>query len=359
MTFDCTHCDTYVCRLGRTEGGGPDCPMDGHFPTFDWLYEDAEDRRRALVAARIEAEGYGRWNRVEETLTFIRRMGWLRVGVAHGRDTGREAHRFADLLARDGVEAVLPFEGEPEDVTAQAGRFQTVGTDLNVVVGLPMAEEALFLKASHAPVTVLVARDVRLRHNPAAALYLSRSYLRDTLHADHNRFHAPAEGLDDPDLAAVARSLAAWEKERLGEGRPPTRLEELMQFANHLGAGHIGISFCVGLREEAATLGRLLEHNGFQVSGICCKSGAVPKEELGLTDEEKVRPGTDESICNSHAQAELLNREGVGLAVILGQCVGHDAATLGRLEMPTSVLVAKDRALAHNPAAALQVGPRS
>jgi len=357
--FDCTHCDTFVCRLGRTEGGGPDCPMADHFPDFDWLYEDAEDRRQALVAARIEAEGYGRWNRVEETRTFIRRMGWLRVGVAHGRDTGREAHRFADLLARDGVESVLPFEGEPEDAAAQARRFQTVGTDLNVVIGLPMAEEALFLRDSSAPVTVLVARDVRLRHNPAGALYISHSYLRDALHATHNRFTDRTDRIDEPELAAVARSMAAWEQERVTADLPPTRLEELMQFAIRLGAGHIGISFCVGMREEAALLGRILEKNSFQVSGICCKSGAVPKEQLGLSDEEKVRPGTDESICNSHAQAELLNREGVGLAVILGQCVGHDAATLGRLTMPTTVLVAKDRVLAHNPVAALQGGSRT
>jgi uncharacterized metal-binding protein len=353
MAADCTHCNTYVCRLGRTEGGGEACPMAGPFPDFDWLYEDAEDRRQALVAARIEAEGYGHWTRVEETRTFIHRMGWLRVGIAHGRDTGREAHRFADLLARDGVEAVLPWEGEPEDPGAQARRFAHAGTDLNVVLGLPVADEVVLLAASHAPVTVLVARDVRLRHNPAAALYISRSYLHDSLHAESNRFRPLPDGADRPASAELSRGMTEWERERIKAGRPPCRLEEVMVFAGRLGAGHIGISFCVGLREEAAVLGRILEANGFQVTGICCKSGAVPKERLGLTDAEKVRPGTAESICNSHAQAELLRREGVDLAVVLGQCVGHDAATLGRLGLPACVLAAKDRVLAHNTAAAL------
>ena len=57
--------------------------------------------------------------------------------------------------------------------------------------------------------------------------------------------------------------------------------------------------------------------------------------------------------CNPVAQAELLNREGVQFTFILGQCVGHDAATLRHLEAPAICLVAKDRVLAHNPVAAL------
>jgi uncharacterized metal-binding protein len=57
--------------------------------------------------------------------------------------------------------------------------------------------------------------------------------------------------------------------------------------------------------------------------------------------------------CNPVAQAELLNRDQVELAMVLGQCVGHDAATLGHLAVPAFCLVAKDRVLAHNTTAAL------
>jgi uncharacterized metal-binding protein len=57
--------------------------------------------------------------------------------------------------------------------------------------------------------------------------------------------------------------------------------------------------------------------------------------------------------CNPVAQAELLNREGVEFALVLGQCVGHDAATFRHFEAPAACLVAKDRVLAHNPVAAL------
>ena len=132
-----------------------------------------------------------------------------------------------------------------------------------------------------------------------------------------------------------------------------SRLAEAMDLAQEMGAQHIGLSFCVGFREEAKTLSRLLKTNGFRVSSVCCKTGALPKEEAGIGDEGKVRPGEQEMICNPVAQAEFLNRDGVQLAMVLGQCVGHDAATIQALEAPTLCIVTKDRVLAHNTVAAL------
>jgi tRNA-Thr(GGU) m(6)t(6)A37 methyltransferase TsaA len=114
----------------------------------------------------------------------------------------------------------------------------------------------------------------------------------------------------------------------------------------------------VGFREEAKTLTRLLETNGFRVSSVCCKTGAVPKEEAGISDAEKVRPGTAEMLCNPLAQADLLNRDEVEFTFSLGQCVGHDAATLQHIQGPAICLVAKDRVLAHNTVAALDLDSR-
>jgi uncharacterized metal-binding protein len=109
----------------------------------------------------------------------------------------------------------------------------------------------------------------------------------------------------------------------------------------------------VGFREEAQTLSRVLETNGFKVSSVCCKTGAAPKEKAGIRDDQKVKPGEAEIICNPVAQATLLNREEVEFALVPGQCVGHDASTLHHLEAPAVCLVAKDRVLAHNTVAAL------
>jgi uncharacterized metal-binding protein len=66
-----------------------------------------------------------------------------------------------------------------------------------------------------------------------------------------------------------------------------------------------------------------------------------------------VRPGGAEMICNPIAQAELLNREKVHLVLLLGQCVGHDSATMAHTEAPTVCVATKDRTLGQNTAAAL------
>jgi tRNA-Thr(GGU) m(6)t(6)A37 methyltransferase TsaA len=118
----------------------------------------------------------------------------------------------------------------------------------------------------------------------------------------------------------------------------------------------------VGFRREAQDLEAILGTNGFRVSSSCCKTGSVPKEDLGIRDEEKVRPGQPEMTCNPAAQAELLEEAGVELVLLLGQCVGHDSATMARLRTPVVCLVAKDRVLAHNTVAALyraQHGPEA
>ena len=130
-----------------------------------------------------------------------------------------------------------------------------------------------------------------------------------------------------------------------------------MEFAHRLGAHHLGIVSCVGFRAEARTLTEVLQANGLRVSSSSCKTGAVPKKRLGIDGSQQVRPGRREIMCNSLAQAELLNREGVELVLLLGQCVGHDSATMAHLEAPAVCVVAKDRVLGHNTTAALNPEP--
>ena len=126
-----------------------------------------------------------------------------------------------------------------------------------------------------------------------------------------------------------------------------------MNFARRLGITHLGIATCAGLLPEARRLQEILEANRFEVSSVCCKVGSIPKEEIGLADEEKVRPGQYEALCNPIGQAELLNRAGTELNVAVGLCVGHDSLFFKHSEAPVTVLVAKDRVTGHNPIAAL------
>jgi uncharacterized metal-binding protein len=147
---------------------------------------------------------------------------------------------------------------------------------------------------------------------------------------------------------AHAAALTEW----AGYGRE-TRVEEVMGFARRLGINRLGVAHCVGLLREAGLLQEILEANGFEVLSVCCKVGSIPKEEIGVADEEKLSPGQFEPTCNPVAQAKLLNEAGTGLNIVVGLCVGHDSLFFRHSEAPVTVLVAKDRVTGHNPAAAL------
>jgi uncharacterized metal-binding protein len=112
---------------------------------------------------------------------------------------------------------------------------------------------------------------------------------------------------------------------------------------------------CISFVDHARTLSGILESHGFEVASAACKNGGVPKERLGLRDEDKVRPGTFEPMCNPISQAELLNHAGCELNVILGLCVGHDSLFSRYARGLVTTLVTKDRVLAHNPIGALEL----
>jgi len=154
----------------------------------------------------------------------------------------------------------------------------------------------------------------------------------------------------DVKMQHMARSAA--QVEAAGYCHWP-RVQEVMEFARRIGVAHLGIATCVGLLHEAGLLQEILETNGFQVSSVCCKVGSIPKEEIGLKDEEKIHPGQFEALCNPIGQASLLNEVGTGLNIVVGLCVGHDSLFFRHSEAPVTVLVAKDRVTGHNPAAAL------
>ncbi|WP_072904398.1 DUF1847 domain-containing protein [Hathewaya proteolytica] len=132
-----------------------------------------------------------------------------------------------------------------------------------------------------------------------------------------------------------------------------TRLEEIMDFAKKCNYKKLGIAFCIGLANEAAVLGKILRHNGFEVNSIVCKNGSIPKEVMGIKEEEKVRPCTYEPMCNPIGQAKLLNESHTDLNILLGLCVGHDSLFIKYSEAPVTVFAVKDRVLGHNPLAAL------
>ena len=111
--------------------------------------------------------------------------------------------------------------------------------------------------------------------------------------------------------------------------------------------------FCGGLKEEGRIACEIFRAHGFTVVSAICKAGGVPKEQVGLGEEDKVHPGRFEPMCNPIAQAMLLNEQQTEFNIVIGLCVGHDSLFYKYAQAPTTTLVTKDRALAHNPAGAL------
>lgn len=134
---------------------------------------------------------------------------------------------------------------------------------------------------------------------------------------------------------------------------------ETLQFARRMGYEHLGIAFCVTVRDEAQMYHRYLESQGFRVTSVMCKTGSIPKEELlHLEDEAKVRPGGFEAMCNPVAQAKVLGDAGVQLTILMGLCVGHDTVLIQHSRTPVTILVAKDRAFDHKPIEAIRLRDR-
>ncbi len=133
------------------------------------------------------------------------------------------------------------------------------------------------------------------------------------------------------------------------------RVREVVELCKKLGIKKVGIAFCIGLSEEARILDEILTEWGFEVYSVCCKCGSIDKTQVGLSEEDKLKPGSHEAMCNPVLQALILNEVGTELNIMVGLCVGHDSIFMRYSKAPIVCLVVKDRVTGHNPAAALYV----
>lgn len=206
--YACASCHKLSCDGGDLSDAPAGCPSTDDDRALDLAaYEGETERLLAREAARVEAGGYCRLTRVQEIMDFARRCGYKHLGIAFCIGLRREAEIFARILRANGfvVDSVVckngshPKEalGLRDDEKIEPGTFepmcnplgqarclQKAGTQLNVILGLCVGHDALFMSHSHAPVTVLAAKDRVLGHNPLAALYTADSYYRSKLFPD-------------------------------------------------------------------------------------------------------------------------------------------------------------------------------
>jgi len=123
-----------------------------------------------------------------------------------------------------------------------------------------------------------------------------------------------------------------------------TRVDEIMEYARIRKMKKLGIGTCFALMSESRILSGILERNGFDVVSVSCLCGEINPADIGIGGN---------IFCNPIMQAELLNREGTELNIMVGLCLGHDIMFLRYCKAETTPLVVKDRALGHNTVAAL------
>lgn len=128
------------------------------------------------------------------------------------------------------------------------------------------------------------------------------------------------------------------------------RVEESLEFFKGMGWKRIGIASCAGLNEEAAIFAKILRAWGFEPYGVCCKVASIPKSRF---DAPENCCDFGAVSCNPILQARLLEEARTEANVVIGLCVGHDMLFNAHAAAPVTTLVAKDRALFHNPVGAL------
>lgn len=210
----CAKCGVSEKACRTPAGQAPSfCPMVRHDTVIGEAirqYDVPATREFARQASIQEAECYvGRGvtpcvlhpvkTRIQETVEFARRMGYRRLGVAFCSGLQSEARTLVEILEAQGFEVAsvackvgaTPKEilGLKDTEKIRVGQFEAMcspiaqaavlnheQTELNIMVGLCVGHDSLFLKHATAPCTVLVTKDRVLGHAPAAALYTAGSY---------------------------------------------------------------------------------------------------------------------------------------------------------------------------------------
>ena len=138
--------------------------------------------------------------RVREIVDFCKEMGYQKLGLAFCVGLKNEAALFKKILDYYSFE-VIPiicklgsFNRSSLDIDevgvplcnpiGQAEYLNEKNTDLNILLGLCVGHDTLFIKYSKAPITMLAVKDRLLAHNPMAALYQEDEYIKKKIYTN-------------------------------------------------------------------------------------------------------------------------------------------------------------------------------
>ena len=195
----CSYCPRKRCFFGDLSGAPEFCPSLSRTELIEKTKEklrDPENQKMAQDVARTWKD-YGKLTRIEETILYAKLRGYKKLGLAFCIGLSGEAELLTNLLFNEGFEVVsvccmcgalssddvalpdedkiVPGSRQPMcNPIGQAALLDAEGCELNILLGLCVGDDTLFIKHSEAPVTVLAVKDRVLAHNPLGALYTSR-----------------------------------------------------------------------------------------------------------------------------------------------------------------------------------------
>jgi uncharacterized metal-binding protein len=197
--IQCSYCPRKRCFSGDLSQAPDFCPSNIHSKLLDSAsskLKEVDNKEMAKDVARTWKD-YGKLTRVEETMLYAKLRGHHRLGLAFCVGLSQEAELFTNLLINEGFdvysvscmcgalssddvdlpdsEKIMPGTRQPMcNPIGQANLLDANACDLNIILGLCVGDDTLFIKHSKAPVTVLAVKDRVLAHNPLGALYTSR-----------------------------------------------------------------------------------------------------------------------------------------------------------------------------------------
>ncbi len=157
-------------------------------------WTDPEMRAMNMACENLLKEGNDdrgfKWTRVEEVMVFARILGYERLGIAFCVGLFEEARVLSDILEKNRFEVVsvscmaggprraeLRIEQSPHqspvvcNPVMQAEVLNRECTELNLMVGLCVGHDILFIRNSDAPVSPLVVKDRIMANNPVGVLH--------------------------------------------------------------------------------------------------------------------------------------------------------------------------------------------
>ena len=124
-------------------------------------------------------------DRIQEIIEYAKEAGFKKLGIANCIAFNKEAEKLEDILLGEDFsvekvnckygrilfEELLPgYKGVSCNPAGQAKYLEEKGTELNIMMGLCLGHDMIFNAKSKAPVTPLVVKDRKLKHNTLEAL---------------------------------------------------------------------------------------------------------------------------------------------------------------------------------------------